>query len=1419
MPKKLLAVLVLLYACVGLQAQENFAFTRLDINRGLSHNQINSILQDDKGFMWFGTEAGLNRFDGYSFKVFKSKLHDTTSLNENIIHQLWQLPEGRMGVLTRDGTICVYNPITETFQRDADAYFKSLGLPNAAIKEILRDKKGNYWFVHQYLGVFKYTTSDKSVKLFTNDSRSNAFSISSNSIVAAALDNNDGLWIINKDAVLEKISITANKVVYRSDALRKQLTNNININTNHALFVDKDNELWIQLGPPAVGIYYFKPQNGGTIEHLSKTTGFVHLNNDLVKCIVQDNKERIWLGTDHGGINVIDKKKKTIRYVLTNDEDAKSLSQNVIISMFKDNTGIMWIGTYKKGINYFHENVLKFPLYKHLVSQPGSLQYDDVNRFVEDASGNLWIGTNGGGLIYFNKTTGKFAQYLHSESNSNSLSNDVIVSLCVDHKQRLWIGTYNGGLDCFDGKTFTHYKNNPQNENSLVNNNVWALHEDANKQLWIGTLGGLDILDMEKSTFKHFKSNNQSSIRSDNVFAITETRNGDIWIGTTKGINVLEKNAKQFIHYEHNPKVNSSLSNDNVLDILEDSKGRIWICTYDGLNLFDKRSKSFRVFRAEDGLADNNALRVLEDNLHHLWVSTPNGISNIVVNGAIRNQEVVVQFKNYDEADGLQSRAFNQNAAYKTRNGTLVFGGANGFNMFNPQNIMSIKDVSPVVLTDFQLFNKSIAIGEAINSRVILNQAINETKELVLKYNQNIFSIEFAALTYDNPEKKKYAYRLEGFNKDWLVTDGKLRRATYTNLDPGKYTFRVKTADDEGVWSKEDVQLVVYISPPFWKTGFAYFFYVLLVLAVLYFSRKFLLDRANERFAIAQERQVAQHMHEMDLMKIKFFTNVSHEFRTPLSLIITPLDKIVDNTADPSQKGQLQMVHRNARRLLNLVNQLLDFRKLETHELKLMLTKGDFIEFCKEVCFSFTDMAEKKEISFTFKSELPSFFTQFDNDKIERILFNLLSNAFKFTPAFGKIEVTIGISNHQLAPHHTHLLQIKVKDSGIGIPKEKQEKIFERFFQTEMPGSIVNQGSGIGLSITKEFVKLHNGNIYVESEVNQGSTFVVNIPFALLDQVAAAIPPTEVVAAVIEGQAVDVPEQTTATEAFDNYAEVNAVELDKSKELIQKKGRQKPVLLLIEDNEDFRFYLKDNLKEFYVVLEAGNGKEGWQKALQQHPHLIVSDINMPEMNGIDLCKKIKADPRTAHIPVILLTARSAEEHLIEGYGIGANDYITKPFNFELLQARIHNLVVTNENLRKQFQKQVGVSTQEIKIESQDEKLMQQILKIIEKNIDNPDFSVEELSRDVFMSRVGLYKKVFALTGKTPIELIRAVRIERAAQLLQKSKLTVAEVAYEVGFNNPKYFAKYFKAAYGVLPSAYVANIKNEQAATDASDEL
>ncbi len=1366
---------------------EQYKFSLIDINDGLSHNQVTCFLKDSRGYLWVGTAAGLNRYDGYQLKVFRYNSRDTSSINANGINKLFEDPEGNIWVQTNAG-ISIYNPQTESFSKDLGKYLKRYSLSADNVENIIKDNAGNYWFIHTGAGITRYNPATKESVILKSIPADNS-SVSSNFVSALQQNAEGDIWLIHRNGILEKLDGKSLKVTERTTAISEKSDRQL---LNYELLVDSDDAIWVSLPLDGKGVFFYDPSSE-TLSHFHKKSARFPLNNDFAKGVTEASKGIIWVGTDHGGINVIDKKDFSVQYILHNEEMEKSLSQNSIVTLYKDNEGIVWIGTFKKGVNYYHPNIFRFPHFKNQPSIPSGLPYDDVNTFAEDDKGNLWIGTNGGGLLYLNRETGVYTSYRHDSQNPGSLSSDIIVSLLIDREGMLWVGTYLGGLNKFDGKTFTHYKSNAEDPESLSDNSVWELFEDSRGNIWAGTLqGGLNLLDKDTEQFIHLKNGaGEIPIHCDYISAMAEDRHGNIWIGGGSGIDILNLKSRKVTYLTHDPADEESLTSNSIWSVYRDSFDNMWVGTADGLNLYNEADSSFLRFTTEDGLPGSNIISILEDRANNLWLSTANGVSNLVIDrsGGVATSRENVSFRNYDERDGLQGKTFNENAALKTGKGEMIFGGANGFNIFYPESLRRNQNTPDIVFTDFQLFSKSVAVGEETGGRILLPRALANVDKVTLYHDENVFAIEFAALNFLHPEKNKFRYKLEGFDKDWHDVDNQNRRVTYTNLDPGEYEFKVLASNNDGVWNEEGSSIIIAVLAPFWKTNEAYALYIMLVLLGLYISRRRTLQKERAKFRLEQERREARQLHELDLMKIRFFTNVSHEFRTPISLILAPVERLLSKSDNPVEQKQYQMIHRNAKRLLNLVNQLLDFRKIEVEGLKLHSSEGNVIKFISESVHSFSDLSEKKNVELTFKSDLKELYAGFDMDKLEKILFNLLSNAFKFTPENGKIEVSAGCYDNDSSSEGIKILEIKVKDTGIGIPKEKHDKVFERFFRNDVPGSMVNQGSGIGLAITKEFVKIHGGTIAVESEPGNGSCFIVRIP---VREMAGG------------------PEKYGAEEVGQEEIKEEKLlkrETKKEEAMVPGVPDKNPLVLLVEDNEDFRFYLKDNLGVHFSIIEAQNGKEGWQKALSSGPDLIVSDLMMPEMNGMDLCKKIREDKRTSHIPFVLLTAHAAEEQKLKGLNIGANDYVTKPFNFEILLSRINNLISQKQLMQKVYEKKISVQTSEVNIVSLDDKLIQNAIKIVEENLSNPDFSVELLSRELGMSRAHLYKKMVAITGSSPVEFIRKIRLQRAAQFLEKSQLTVAEVAYKVGFNNTKYFTRYFKSEFNILPSLYAGSRK------------
>lgn len=1328
-----------------------YRFNRIDVAKGLSNSEVKCIYKDRAGFMWFGTPSGLNRYDGYEVVAYKRELSEDSSKNAN--NDIWRIQEdadGRLWLTTRSG-YAVYNPAQERFENDTKALFQQYaGVDDFWSMYI--DLGKNLWFVTwDDVRLYDWKTGHK--KIFTQGEPEGL----SRGLIADIRQGKNRYWFLFDNGLLECMDAQTHKIISRDTTLQQKLR--ITNDNELRLFVDSSGDVWVYGGSHYGVACYSAPKNDWQFYATTEPQPY-RLSSDIVVVVEEDNKGHIWVGTDHGGVNLVDKKNKVTTVVLHDEHDTHSLSQNTIKSLYRDDSDIMWLGTYKKGVCYFHESIFKFKAIASNVEIP----YSDVNCFYETPEGNVWIGTNGGGLLYFDRARNRFTEYKRTAANPNSPAGDVIVSLATDPAGRLWIGYYLEGLDCFDGKTFVHYDYDPQHPDVLTDNNAWKLLTDKAGNLWVGTLRG-GVLVINTTTGKRIRHMDADGA----VYAIVEQKSGQIMVGSQGGLYQYNAATEQLELYEKDIFTKIQLARYDINQLYEDSRGLIWIGTRNGLFVYNPYTKEVRLFREENGLSSDLIQSILEDADHNMWIATNRGLTCMKVSTANDTPGYFYHLVNYDRSEGLQGEQFNYNAAYITAKSELIFGGSSGFNIFTPSGITYNKNVPKVVLTDFQLYNRSIRPGERYDGRTILSESISNTRELTLNYTDNYFTLSFAALDYCMPDKSRYFYKLEGFNNQWLETDKESRKVTYTNLNPGRYTFYLKAMNNDGVESGTPVVLTIHVRPPFWQTIWAYLVYIVLLTASLFAYRRHLANKQEMKLKYAREKMQITQQHEMDEMKLRFFTNISHEFRTPLTLILTPLEELLKKVSEPDEKESLSIMRRNTRQLLLLVNQLLDFRKLDVKGHALQYSSGDIVQFAKDEAELFAEAMSRKQIAFTFATELSDLYMEFDADKLAKVLVNVLSNAHKFTPVGGRIGVDLSLlDNDRVA--------ISIADSGVGIPAEELEKVFERFYQVKSEGHNY-QGSGIGLHLAKEFVTLHKGQIWAEQVPEGGSRFVIVLPVRQEGDLVGLAP-----SSAEDGGSSHKP-AASAEESYINDGHL-------------------PKLLIVDDNDDFRTFLAARFKEQYVVLEACDGVVGLDIALKEIPDMILSDVMMPRMNGVEMGKAIKADIRTSHIPLILLTAKSGEESKLEGLTAGADDYITKPFNMDILMVKLHNLVEARRKNQQLFGEQIRIEPSKITVSSLDEKLIKKALEYTEANISNPDYSVEELSRDLGMSRVHLYKKLSSLTGKTPIEFIRVVRLKRAAQLLQESQLTVAEIAYEVGFNSPKYFRKYFKDEFGVLPSQY-----------------
>ncbi|MDD4516753.1 hybrid sensor histidine kinase/response regulator transcription factor [Massilibacteroides sp.] len=1331
---------------------DDYKFNRIDVETGLTNSEVLCIFKDRSGFMWFGTPSGLNRYDGYEVVSYKQDLSTKEELSSN--NDIWQIQEdinGRLWLNTRLG-YTVYDPAQECFIDSPSTLFKQYA-GTEDFWSVYIDEGKNFWFV-TWDDIRLYDSRTGNLKIFEQGLSDGL----SRGLIAAIKQGKNRYWFLLDNGMLECMDAQTHKVISRDSTILKLSENAIKDQRDMNLFIDSSGDVWVYGVGSHLGVAYYNTSRSTWQVYSTFASPSYRLTSDIIMAIQEDNKGNIWIGTDHGGVNLINKKTGKISYILNDENDPLSLAQNTIKSLYKDDTGIMWLGTYKKGVCYYHESIYKF---KSFISS-SQIPYKDINCFHETADGNIWIGTNGGGLLFFDRKKGKYTLYKHDPEKADSPSGNVIVSIEEDQAGRLWIGYYLDGLDCFDGNTFTNYNYSPEDPDGLTDNNAWVLKCDKNGDMWIGTLrGGVFVLNVNTGKIlKHFETNGS-------VYSLVERRSGGMFIGAQSGLYLYNPEKDKLELYEQEIFTEVQLSRNDINNMCEDSRGLLWIGTRNGLFVYNPYTREVLSYTEDNGLSADLVQSILEDSDSNMWIATNRGLTCIKVTTNVNTPGYFFKLTNYDSSEGLQGEQFNYNAAYMTSKSELIFGGTSGFNLFIPSQINYNNNSPKVVITDFQIYNKSIKPNKKYHGRILLKNSISVTDKIKLEYSDNYISLTFAALDYCMPNKSRYYYKLEGFNNEWLEADRNSRKATYTNLSPGTYLFNLKAVNNDGIESIDPIKLKIVVSPPFWNTIGAWSLYLLLLIALILWYRKRMTIKAEKKLAYAQEKLKVDQQLEMDEMKLRFFTNISHEFRTPLTLILTPLEELQKKEKDTEKKGLLDVIDRNARGLLRLVNQLLDFRKLDNNAHKLQKSHGDVIQFLKEQATLFNEAMRKKQISFTCNSEVSSLLMWFDADKLGKIMVNLLSNAYKFTPEGGHVSINIEIKDDET-------LVVTVSDDGIGIPETDLEKIFERFYQVTSKEDINNQGSGIGLHIVKEYVELHGGKVQAKRLQDKGSCFEFILP--------------------ITAESPENMESETIEDGEYNHEQINQE---------PPIGDELPKLLIVEDNTELSSFLADQMKNEYTILQASDGVEGQEIAFAEIPDMILSDVMMPRMDGVKLCQTLKADIRTSHIPFILLTAKSGEESKLEGLTAGAEDYITKPFNLDILKVKIRNIIEVRRNNQQVFKQQVKIEPSKIAVSSLDEKLIHKALEYTEKHLSDPDYSVEELSRELGMSRVHLYKKLSSLTGKTPIEFIRIIRLKRAAQLLEESQLTVSEIAYEVGFNNPKYFRKYFKDEFGVLPSQYV----------------
>lgn len=1390
----LLLTLVLISALgiQGLAQSENIRFRNFNIEEGLAGNIALCIVQDQDGFMWIGTSDGLNKYDGYNFTTYQYDPQDSFSLSSSRINDiLVDNDNGNLWLATANGLNYYQKDENQFIEYDPPAF----EIRNVAC--LTKDRNGRLW-LGTADGLFQFDTRRK-VFVKCGSIQGKPYNFLEKNVSEISLGKNGSLWICTHEGlyILENGSISSASIKGGHPILSS-------VEFIRDVLIDTTGDHWIATESLENGVYRFD----STLTFINCYSNIEGNNeslpNNKVRVFSQLSDGRIWFGT-YGGLSLFNAENETFQNYQSNKYNPNSLSNNSIQEIFEDRDGGVWIATYNGGINYFHPSSQKF---NHIMElwEENSLSNNQVWGFAQDNRENVWIGTENG-LNFMDASTGSIKHFYKEKSDIELLDN-TIKTLAFDKNNNLWIGNLLG-LSFFNlsTKQLIHYVHDPLNETSIGYGHVQAICEDRNGQIWIGThASGLNKINLHDNSFDRFGQieNEPEGVVDNRINNIIEYKNGLLWVATELGLELFNTKTGFYTRQKLiDDGIFESISGVNILTLYQDGSENLWIGTKGkGLLIYNTDTGEICSVDNQTGIANNTVNGILEDNDGNFWVSTNRGISKLIrpnIGWDTIDKKHIVNFKS---SDGLQGMQFNPNSAFKSRDGQLYFGGTNGFNSFYADQVNKTIFQPKVVFTDIKFRNDITSKSEKS-----LKSKVNYLKDSIkIDYSQSDFSIEFAALNYRDPEHTLYEYMLEPLDEGWNPI-GNERAVNYSNLPSGVYLFKVRATNNFQEWGESYSQKSITILPPIWLAWWAYVIYSVIISGLLYLFFTIASRWGKLKSDLLYEHREREKEQELNQLRIKFFTDISHELRTPLTLILSPLERLVNQYVGSAKlKNQLLMIQRSGERMLQLINQLLDLRKLETGHLQLKAGYGDMVKFVREVTLAFRELALHKNINYQVQSEADKINIWFDRDKFEVILYNLLSNAIKYTPNGGNIG--IGLSVHlpgrekdmsKNVLFREGYAEITVEDDGKGIPAESLPKIFDRFYQSGQDNKEPIYGSGVGLEIVKKFVELHKGTITVNSiEANAGqpgkTKFIIKLPIGrkhlAISEIIQDFKTSEDITlykrASLEHDAslLDDSENASSTEEMESSVSENAT------------------ILVVEDNDEVRKFIVSLFESEYVIIEASNGDQGIEKALDKVPDLVISDIMMPGTDGLELCKMIKSDPRTSHVPVILLTARTAVTFQIEGMEIGADDYITKPFSANLLQIRVHKLIEQRNQLRKQFGKGPGLIPEEISITSVDEKLIAKAVGYINDHISDPDLGVEKVAGEVGLSRVHFYRKIKALTNMSAVEFIRLIRLERAAQLLKTGKLNISEVRYAVGFQDADYFRKMFKEHYGLSPSDY-----------------
>lgn len=1330
--------MIMLTAVLACAQEKALSLRYISKTAGLPNNYIAALFKDSRGLIWIGSSVGLFRYDGFSARRVADMVGRHTGVLSEQIIGIQEDSRRRLWVQSEDSH-AIYDPETNTLIDYISDYIRQYGITDY-VTAVYADNNGDIWIATDKEGLYRLNIQENEADKATGDAHKGERICSITMADGKIIGVTASATLLETDPATMKTRLLAPPPEQSDPDAR-----------NHRIYSDGTGRLWI-LNNDRIMLYDLHKESWQN--SLLPSEGYM----GTVFVIHNDSKGNLWLARDHNGIERIkmnDGRFQIIPVPTTGDFSP----QSTVSAILEDENGTLLFGTYKLGLYAYNESVEKFKTERF----PGQTEMPDVNCMLTTRDGSVWIGSDNSGLWKWIPSTDN-RQHIQDITEEAGAA---ITCLAESPDGTVLIGKFARSLFAVrNGKVMLL-----ETGSDIDRSYVWSMTFDREGILWIGTLGnGVFRYDPIENTSDNLTTKN-SELTSDFITSVLPSKDGNLYIGSSRGISMLTpSNGKVTpLHYESSP----TLANCKVIQIFEDSRGLLWIATTSGLKVLDR--KRGKVYSIETGASTQGAdvMGIVEDTRGHIWVSNSARLTDLKVNNDDATGDLKVSRREYDRFSGLPDCDFNQRSFTRLADGSLAVGGPFGITWFHPSDMRMNVSKPKVIFSDLYIDGRHVNPGDEIDGCVVLNSAIFSEKQIELSHNAKDFTIFFASDNYALPEKTRFKYRLEGYNDQWTECPEGINYASYTNLSPGTYRLQVTAVNEDGYESEHPASISIRIHHSFWGSAWGWGVYVLTAAAFVWLI--VVISRKRERLLLKQRNleESRKKQEELNQMKFRFFTNVSHDLRTPLSLIVSPLEDMIKESTDERQTKRLNLMRNNAMRLLSLVNQLLDFRKSEETKLGLNPSEGDIVAFARGVCNSFLSLSDRKDINLTFYSDSERIDLLFDTDKMEKILMNLLGNAFKFTPAGGRIDVSIVHSGD-----NSSNLRIQVSDTGIGIKDKDKKRIFERFYQVDDDGeSHPGTGSGIGLSMVSEYVRLHDGSIRVVDNVEKGSVFIIEIP--------------------IRHGSLCTSQDTALTEAG------TAEDPGDSLHSEEKKGigtDERKTVLVVDDNRDMTEMLKDSLEGLYDVITASNGKEALKTARQLHPDIILTDLMMPVMNGMELCRALKEDKETVNIPIIIITAKHDLGVKLEGLTIGADDYITKPFNLDVLRLRMRRLIELNSKGARRTL--IEPEPDNIKITPLDEKMIEKAMKYVSQNLSRPELSVEELSEHLNMSRVSLYKKIKQITGKTPIEFIRIIRLKRAAQLLRESQLNVSEIAYQTGFNNPKIFSRYFKEEFGILPSVY-----------------